>query len=49
MSLTRREFGFVALAAGTFAARPALAADKIYIGILPLASHSPTLLLPRPR
>ncbi len=44
MSLTRREFGLAALAAGTFAATPARAADKIHIGILPLASHSPTFI-----
>jgi NitT/TauT family transport system substrate-binding protein len=44
MSLTRREFGLAALAAGTFAATPAWAADKIHIGILPLASHSPTFI-----
>ena len=44
MSLTRREFGLAALAAGAFGASPARAADKIHIGILPLASHSPTFI-----
>ncbi|HEY1798152.1 MAG TPA: ABC transporter substrate-binding protein [Stellaceae bacterium] len=44
MPLTRREFGLAALAAGALAATPARAADKIHIGILPLASHSPTFI-----
>jgi NitT/TauT family transport system substrate-binding protein len=44
MSLTRREFGLAALAAGAFAAPRAHAADKIHIGVLPLASHAPTFI-----
>jgi NitT/TauT family transport system substrate-binding protein len=45
VSLTRRAFGFYSLAAalGGGAARAA-DADKIRIGILPLASHSPTFI-----
>ena len=49
MLLTRREFGLAALAAGALAARRSqaaekTAADKIHIGVLPLASHSPTFI-----
>lgn len=45
-NITRRTFGALALAAGTFlaAATTASAADKIKVGILSLTSHAPSII-----
>ncbi|TWH00576.1 NitT/TauT family transport system substrate-binding protein [Mesorhizobium sp. J18] len=50
LKLTRRKFGTVALAStaaavvGAMTLSPAVAADKINVGILSLASHSPSII-----